>query len=54
MKIVSWNCRSGFYNQGKYKKIKELDADIYVILEFNTPKNTDEEYQEIYYFTIII
>ena len=46
MKIVSWNCRSGFYTQGKYKKIKELDADIYVILEFNTPKNTDEEYEE--------
>ena len=46
MKIVSWNCRSGFYNQGKFKKIRELDADIYVILEFNTPKSTDEEYEE--------
>lgn len=46
MRIVSWNCRSGFYNQGKYKKIKDLEADIYVILEFNTPKSTDEEYEE--------
>lgn len=46
MKIVSWNCRSGFYNKEKYKKIRELDADIYVILEFNTPANTDEEYEE--------
>ena len=46
MKIVSWNCASGFYNEGKYKKIRELNADIYVILEFNTPKNTDEEYEE--------
>lgn len=46
MKIVSWNCRSGFYNKDKYKKIRELDADIYVILEFNTPKSTDEEYEE--------
>ena len=31
MRIVSWNCRSGFYTKGKYEKIKELDADIYVI-----------------------
>ena len=46
MKIVSWNCRSGFYNKGKYKKIRDLDADIYVILEFNTPKSTDDDYEE--------
>ena len=43
MKIVSWNCRHGFYNLGKYKKIRELDADIYVILEFNTVAGTDDE-----------
>lgn len=46
MKIVSWNCRHGFYNLGKYKKIRELDADIYVILEFNTVAGTDEEYED--------
>ena len=46
MKIVSWNCRHGFYNLGKYKKIRELDADIYVILEFNTVADTDDEYEE--------
>ena len=46
MKIVSWNCRHGFYNLGKYKKIRELDADIYVILEFNTVAGTDDEYEE--------
>ncbi len=46
MKIVSWNCRHGFYNLGKYKKIRELDADIYVILEFNTVAGTEDEYEE--------
>ena len=46
MKIVSWNCRHGFYNLGKYKKIRELDADIYVILEFNIVAGTDDEYEE--------
>lgn len=46
MKIVSWNCGGGFYTYNKYKKIRELDADIYVIQEVNNPKNTDEEYKE--------
>lgn len=38
MKIVSWNCGAAFYTQDKYKKIRELDADVYVISEFNKPK----------------
>ena len=46
MKIVSWNCGGGFYTYNKYKKIRELDADIYVIQEVNNPKDTDEEYKE--------
>lgn len=46
MKIVSWNCGSGFYTYDKYKKIRELDADIYVIQEVNEPKHTNEEYDE--------
>ena len=46
MKIVSWNCLSGFNgDKKKYKKIRELDADIYIIQEFN-PSKTDEEYNE--------
>lgn len=46
MKIVSWNCCGGFYTYKKYKKIQELDADIYVIQEVNKPKHVDEEYKE--------
>lgn len=46
MKIVSWNCGGGFYTYDKYKKIRELDADIYVIQEVNKPKNADEEYKD--------
>lgn len=45
MKIVCWNCHTGFYTQGKYKKIRELDADVYVICEFNKPSKTDEDYE---------
>lgn len=46
MKIVSWNCGGAFYTQEKYKKIRELDADIYVICEINNPQETDEDYNE--------
>ena len=45
MKIVSWNCRGGFYNDKKYKKIRELDADIYVICEIGPLKGKDEDYE---------
>ena len=46
MKIVSWNCGMAFYANKKYKKIRELDADIYVILEVNRPKVVDEDYKK--------
>ena len=46
MKIVSWNCRQGLYLHDKFKKIRELDADIYVILEVNKPKEFNEDYAE--------
>ena len=46
MKIVSWNCNRGFHTYNKYKKIQELDADLYVIQEVNKPKYVDEEYKE--------
>lgn len=46
MKIVSWNCNGGFFTKEKYKKIRELDADIYVISEINNPKTTDIEYDD--------
>lgn len=46
MKIVSWNCEGGFYENRKYKKIQKLDADIYVIQEVNKPKCADDEYEE--------
>lgn len=38
MKIVTWNCRSNFAN--KFRKIKELNADIYVIQECESPFDT--------------
>ena len=45
MKIVSWNCHEAFYN--KYKKLENLDADIYVISEIRNPLSEgDEEYHE--------
>ena len=46
MKIVSWNCRGGFYSYEKYKNIRQLDADVYVISEINEPTKPDEEYKK--------
>jgi len=46
MKIVSWNCRQGLYLHDKFKKIQELDADIYVILEINKPKKITDDYKK--------
>ena len=46
MKIVSWNCRQGLYLHEKFKKIQELDADIYVILEVNKPKKVSDDYKK--------
>lgn len=44
MKIVSWNCRHGLHLHDKYKKIQELDADVYVICELMQPSNPPEDY----------
>lgn len=52
IKIVSWNCQEAFHN--KYKKIRELDADVYVISEIKDPKNVEDDlYQDFmknYYY----
>ena len=46
MKIVSWNCGGKF--RDKFKKILELDADIYVIQECENPeKYGSEEYKQM-------
>lgn len=45
MRIISWNCNRAF--RKKYKDIKSLDADIYVIQECENPETVkDEEYKE--------
>ena len=41
MKIVSWNCNGKF--RTKYKIIKEINADIYVIQECENPAETQNE-----------
>lgn len=45
MKIVSWNCNGNF--RGKYKRILELDADIYVIQECESPNKFKGELVEL-------
>ena len=37
MRIVSWNCNGKF--REKFEKVKELNADIYVIQECEDPQN---------------
>lgn len=36
MRIVTWNCSSGFAN-GKFHQLEKLHADVYVIQEFTIP-----------------
>ncbi len=49
MKIVSWNCQGGF--RYKFKEIKKLNADIYVIQECTNPEDSKgTEYEDYYEF----
>lgn len=41
MKIVTWNCRGNFSN--KFRYIRELDADVYVIQECEKPEDSKEQ-----------
>lgn len=36
MRIVTWNCSTGFAN-GKFKQLEKLHADVYVIQEYTIP-----------------
>ena len=41
MKIVTWNCRGNFSN--KYRYIKQLNADVYIIQECDRPEDSREQ-----------
>lgn len=54
MKIVSWNCRQGIHKYDKFKKISELDADLYVLCEVMKPSHPPKDYLKFMEHSIYI